>query len=187
MVSTRFFPAFLLVGTLASLGAANPQASGLPQTAPQPPATPAVHRAPYSPFKEIHVDESCRLLPRPAQPAYSKKKPRLRTDPVICHLEAIAKSQHMEERIVGNEMLRNNVSITEQTYVLQNITEETAIFAVEQPVPQGWVVDSDPQPTEMDGPTAVFRVYAQPGEIVRLHVGMRRTKPLRSKPVKFSP
>jgi hypothetical protein len=44
-------------------------------------------------------------------------------------------------------------------------------------------VDSDPQPAEMEGSTAVFRVYAEPGEIVRLHVGVRRTTELKPKTI----
>jgi hypothetical protein len=93
----------------------------------------------------------------------------------------------MEEAIAGNAMQRNWVSITEQEYLLQNVTTAPVAFVVEQFVPQGWRVDSDPQPTQIVGPTALFRVYAQPGEIVRLHVGLRHTKPLRTKLIKASP
>lgn len=53
-------------------------------------------------------------------------------------------------------------------YLLQNVTAEPVIFVVEQLVSEGWQVDSDPQPTEMVGATALFRVHAQPGETVRL-------------------
>jgi hypothetical protein len=58
------------------------------------------------------------------------------------------------------------------------VTTDPNTFVAEQFVPQGWVVDSDPQPTEIAGTTASFRVYAQPGEIVRLHLGLRLTSPL---------
>ncbi len=127
----------------------------------------------------IYVDRRCALLPDPA--STGKKKPRL--DPVICHLETINHSSHREETQVGNELERRNVDIEEQEYVLQNVTTKQIVFVVEQPVAKGWTVDSDPQPTEMQGTTAIFRVYAQPGEIVRLHVGVRRTKTLSPQPV----
>jgi hypothetical protein len=106
---------------------------------------------------------------------------------MICHLESVLTSEHTEETIVGNELRRSNVRVTEQTYVLQNVTTDPAIFVVEEPVPAGWHVDSDPQPTETNGLTAVFRVHAQPGEIVHLHVGLRHTKPLPTKLIKASP
>jgi hypothetical protein len=56
---------------------------------------------------------------------------------------------------------------------------------VERPVPKGWTVDSDPQPNRYDGDNAVFPVHAAAGEIVRLHVGIRRTTAL--KPRTISP
>ena len=42
-------------------------------------------------------------------------------------------------------------------------------------VPENWMVDSDPQPFGIDGSTALFRLSAEPGQRVRLHVGMRRS------------
>ena len=67
--------------------------------------------------------------------------------------------------------------------MLQNITMKPAIFAVLVEVPKGWSVDSDPQPTEIEGDVAIFRVHAEVGETVRLHVGVRRTKDLKPKPL----
>jgi hypothetical protein len=187
MLEKQFIPALLLLGTAASLGAAGFPAPGSQQPASQPAPVPPVHRIAYSPFPEIRVDESCHLLPDPLHPVIGKKKPRLYTDPVICHLESMASSGHREETIVGNELHRSDVRITEQTYVLQNVTEQPAVFVVEQAVPQGWAVDSDPQPVKTIGSTAVFRADAQPGEIVYLHVGLRHTKPLPTKILKKSP
>jgi hypothetical protein len=46
-------------------------------------------------------------------------------------------------------------------------------FVVNQPLPKGWRIDSDPQPIDLQGSTATFRVIAEPGQIVRLHVGER--------------
>jgi hypothetical protein len=187
MFATRLFPAFLFLGIAAFAGTAGAQSPGAGQTAAEPTAKPVAARAPYSPFKDIHVDQDCHILPDPAHRDATRKRPRLRKDPVICHLESVLSSNHMEETIAGNEVRRSYVSIAEQEYVLQNVTTGPAIFVVEESVPQGWVVDSDPQPAEMNGATAVFRVQAQPGEIVRLHVGLRHAKPLRVKIIKTSP
>jgi len=187
LLETRSLPAFLLLGTVASLGVPASLAAGAQQPASQPTSAPVVHRIAYSPFPEIRVDDSCHLLPDPAHPVIAKKKPRLHTDPVICHLESVLSSGHREETIIGNELHRSDVSITEQTYVLQNVTTEPAVFVVQQSVPEGWAVDSDPQPVETVGSTAVFRANAQPGEIVHLHVGLRHTKPLTTKILKKSP
>lgn len=187
MFETRILPAILFVSLAAFASASAPQSPGAEPSAAQPAAKPVAARAPYSPFKDIHVDQECRLLPAPAYRDAGGKRPRLRRDPVICHLESVANSEHREETIVGNELRRSDVSVTEQTYVLQNVTTGPAMFVVEEAVPQGWVVDSDPRPAETTASTAVFRVQAQPGEIVRLHVGLRHTKPLRAKILKTSP
>jgi hypothetical protein len=129
----------------------------------------------------IYVDERCALLPDPAAAPKDKLKPRW--DPAICHLETINHSEHREEAEVGAEMLRRKVEVSEQEYVLQNVTMKPVAFVVKQPVPKGWRVDSDPQPAAMEGTTAVFRVYAEPGEIVRLHVGVRKTTQLKPKTI----
>jgi hypothetical protein len=55
------------------------------------------------------------------------------------------------------------------------------VFVVLEEVPKGWRVDSDPQPTEMQGDIAIFHVDAEPGKIVRLHVGVRKTTDLKPK------
>jgi hypothetical protein len=149
-----------------------------PKPALQSKVKPVIARLPDSALKEIHVDELCRLLPYDTRQDAGEKQSLLRSDPLTCHLEDILASGHIEETVTGNQLRRNWVNVVEQTYVLQNMTIEPKTFVAEQFVPQGWVVDSDPQPTEIAGTTASFRVYAQPGEIVRLHVGLRLTSPL---------
>ena len=185
MLENGIIPAFLLVGALASF-AGTPSALVSQQPSPPPSSAPLPARHAYSPFKEIHVDQSCRLLPDPLHPIIGKKKPHPLSDPVICHLETVLHSEHMEETIVGDELRRNLVKINEQEYVVQNITAEHVVFVVHQFVPQGWNVDSDPQPVEVEGQTAIFRVHADAGQIVRLHVGLRHASPLRSKLIKAS-
>jgi len=180
MTAMKILPALFLLGVAASFGATGPPAQSA-QPASQTVSKTAAARVPYSVFNEIHVDDRCRLLPNPALRSAGGKKPHLRKDPVICHLESLLTSGHMEESMVGNEVHRSWVSIREQEYVLQNIAPVSKQFIVEQFVPNGWVVDSDPQPGEMAGATAIFRVQAEPGQVVRLHVGIRRTKALRPK------
>jgi hypothetical protein len=168
---------------LTAMGAALSLACVASQQPPHQNAALAPHRRPYSPYKEFHVDQKCRLLPDPLVPAPERKKPHLHYDPVICHLETVAHSEHMEETVVGNELQRSWITIREQEYVVQNIATDQAIFVVHQFVPAGWLVDSDPQPSEVDLRDAIFRVYAQPGQIVRLHVGLRHVSPLKTKQI----
>jgi hypothetical protein len=148
-----------------------------PQTKPPRPEYPIV--------RQIRVDQECRLLLAPAGPDAGAKKAKLVRDPVVCHLESVLSSQHMEESIVGDELHRSRVTIEEQEFVLQNISGDPAIFTVEQPLAEGWTIDSDPRPEEIvrlgEQQTALFRVHAEPGQIVRLHVGRRHVKPLKPK------
>jgi hypothetical protein len=139
-------------------------------------------REQYFAFNEIHVDQDCRILPDPAHvPPGKKAKPY--ADSAVCHLDHIFESQHLEERISGNELLRSKVEIHEREFVLQDISEDPVTFVVEQRVPANWAVDSDPQPKQMIGQTALFPVIVQPGEIVRLHVGMRHETALHPRPI----
>jgi len=146
------------------------------------PAYPIVH--------EIQVDEDCRVMPDPAHPVTDGKKQKPRRDALVCQIDSVHNSAHVEEMIVGNERRRNRVDVDEKEFVLQNITQDRVIFVVEQPVGNGWMVDSDPQPVEMraanSGSVAVFRVYAEPGEIVHLHVGARRTTAMKTKIIRTS-
>lgn len=132
--------------------------------------------------REIHVDGNCRIVPDAAHPL-PHQKPHPFRDSTICHLEATNNSEHMEERISGNQLQRAWVRISEQTFVLQNITNDHIVFVVEVTMPNGWTVDSDPQPNRYDGNVAVFPVHAQPGEIVQLHVGMRHASPLKPRTI----
>jgi hypothetical protein len=121
------------------------------------------------------VDQSCRILPD-SDPAVLGDHNDPFRDPVVCHLESVLASRHIEERISSGD--RSLVRIREHEFILQNVTDSPAVFVVRQAVPEGWSVDSDPQPTTVDGGTAVFRVDAEPGQIVRLHVGLRNAIPL---------
>jgi hypothetical protein len=122
----------------------------------------------------IVVDQSCLIQPE-SDPAVLGDHEDAFSDDAICHLESVLSSHHAEEKITDGETSRFFVRIAEQEYVLLNPTDEPAVFIVRQDVPENWTVDSDPQPSSMDGSTAVFRVNAEPGQRVRLHVGVRRS------------
>jgi len=123
----------------------------------------------------IVVDQSCRILPD-SDPAVLGDHNDAFRDPVVCHLESVLASRHVEERISSGD--RSLVRIREHEFILQNVTDSPAVFVVRQAVPEGWSVDSDPQPTATEDSTAVFRVFAEPGQIVRLHVGLRNAIPM---------
>jgi hypothetical protein len=125
---------------------------------------------------KIYVNEDCEVFPGFTLSSAGKKKPKGEWAPGICHLESVNDSQHREETSLSGKAGHNEVEVHEQEYVLQNITLKPQIFAVLQQVPQGWSVDSDPQPVKMDGDVAIFEVHADAGETVRLHVGMRHTR-----------
>lgn len=168
----------LLAGFFA-LATASLPATSQPQT-PQRPAydgsgAPDVVR-------QIRVDQTCRILPDMAHP-FPGKKIRPFRDATICSIEGPHASEHGEERIDGSQLLRYDVRVTEQTFVLQNISEDHVVFVVQYPVPEGWTVDSDPQPNRYEGGMAIFPVHAGPGEVVRLHVGMRRTRTLKPRTI----
>ena len=124
-------------------------------------------------LKEIHVDQKCQILE-----IHGDRIRNPQTDPAVCHFDYVNTSRHLEESVKDGTTRNNVVTISEQEYLLHNVTAEPVIFVVEELVPEGWQVDSDPQPTKMVGSTALFRVNAQPGEIVRLHVGERQARPI---------
>jgi hypothetical protein len=172
-IKALLVPAFALGCVLAPCGAVAQQASDT--------ARPSYDGSdsPNAP-KRIYIDQDCRIEPDPAHPLPGKKL-RPFSDSNICHLESVAQSNHIEERIAGDELYRSRIYIAEQEYVLQNITDGQVMFIVQHAVSPDWTVDSDPLPLSTEGNIAVFPVYADPGQIVRLHVGLRHTQPLKTK------
>jgi hypothetical protein len=151
-----------------------------------PPPAAAPQRPQYYSFNEIHVDQDCRILPDPAHvPPGKKAKPY--SDGAICRLESVLESEHVEERIVGTQLLRTKVEIHEHEFVLQDISPDPVTFVVQQEVPKTWAIDSDPQPKQVIGQTAFFPVIVQPGQVVRLHVGLRHESPMRAKAIAARP
>ncbi len=149
---------------------------------------PPTNRVPYDGAdalngpKPIHIDENCRILPS-SESNPLKKKTHPYNDSAICSLESMFESKHWEEKVAGNELQRWFVRVKEQTFVLQDISDDPVMYLVQYDVPQNWFVDSDPQPWQIVGQTAYFRVYVKPGETVRLHVGVRRMWPQKPRPI----
>lgn len=161
------FPVFMFLGALPSPG-------GLQSAASQKvPARPAYQRQSGTAMREIRVDKRCRILLQELSGYEEKSKGT--TDDIVCHLESQHTSNHIEQSIVEGVPTRSSVTIEEQEYVLQDVTDEPVAFVVEHTVKPDWTVDSDPQPTRIVGNIAEFRVLAEPGQIVRLHVGLRHT------------
>lgn len=130
----------------------------------------------------IHVDENCRILPTAGDQSLRKKDHPYR-DSAICTIESPGDSTFWEEKIAGNQLWRTLVRVTEHEFALRDIAEEPVIFIVAQKIPKDWAIDSDPQPVDLVGRTAYFRVYVRPGEVIRLHVGMRREWPQKPRPL----
>jgi hypothetical protein len=77
---------------------------------------------------------------------------------------------------VNKGILRETrAEVSEIEYLVRNAAPDARTVIVEQPVRQGWKLDSDPQPAETTPNAYRFRVATAPGETVRLHVGQRRT------------
>jgi hypothetical protein len=159
MIGVKVLPTFLLAVAATFLAAP----AGLSQD-PEP-------RLP------IIVDKSCLIRPESDPSVLGDHNDAFRDD-AICHLESVLSSHHIEEKISDGERSRFFVRVDEQEYVLQNPTDKPALFTVRHDVPENWTVDSYPPPSSMDGSTAVFQVNAEPGQRVRLHVGMHRSYPI---------
>jgi hypothetical protein len=129
----------------------------------------------------IHVDQSCRILPQQGSPFTKKTRPY--HDDAMCSVESPAESTHWEERIGNDQLQRWFVRVKEQTLVFQDVADQPVMYIVQYAVPKDWFVDSDPQPWQMAGQTAYFRVYVKPGQTISLHVGVRREWPQKPKPI----
>jgi hypothetical protein len=157
----------LLTGVIAAQQASRPA---------RPAYDPNTHSVTGVPPRDIHIDQHCRILPDEEYAYAGKKKLRPVQDRTVCHLGSVLESSHQEKRVSGGQVESSTVRISEQEYVLQNVTPEPVVFVVEQVVPRDWQVDSDPRPEVMEGSTAIFKVHAEPGQMVRLHVGIRHAR-----------
>jgi hypothetical protein len=160
------------VAALLGMGIAfvfgRPSASSQSSASNQPPAA----------LKEIHVERSCKILQEESSALSDRTEAELQNDHAICHLESVLTSHHIEESLRDGVMLRIKVKVAEQEYLLQNVTAEPVTFVVEHALPDDWKIDSDPSPVKVVDNKAFFRVNAEPGQIVRLHVGEHHANPI---------
>ena len=125
----------------------------------------------------IIVDKSC-MIHLESDPLVLGDHLEAFRDEAICHLESVLSSHHVEEKITNGQRSHFFVRVAEQEYVVQNPTNQPVVFTIRHDVPKNWIVDSDPLPSSIEDSTAVFRVNAEPGQRVRLHVGMHRSSPI---------
>lgn len=77
---------------------------------------------------------------------------------------------------IKNGMLtESSTDVAEVEYLVHNAAPDPRLVIVEQPVRQGWTLDSDPKPAETTPTVYRFRVATKPQETVHLHVGERHT------------
>jgi hypothetical protein len=165
-LSSTVFP----LGLAVSIALTGCHSAGARQAAPQVASStaPVITNAT---LKEIHVDQKCHILQDEIDGVTGSSVSDRSKDLAVCHLESVLTSDREQETLKNGVSQREVVKISEQEYLLQNVTPDPVIFVVEHSVPDGWHVDSDPQPVKMIGSIALFRVSAEPGQIVRLHVG----------------
>jgi hypothetical protein len=126
------------------------------------------------PPDEIRVDEKCRILSKDRpNPSGKFNKPEYRSDPAICALKDEHNTEHWEQSVYDGVVNRTKVHIREHSYILHNPTNQTIAFVLDLSLPDGWVIDSTPQPTSVADHMATFRVYARPFETINLHIGAR--------------
>ncbi len=111
----------------------------------------------------IHPDEK-RLLSYAADQAVRVTTVRLHNTRRVKHLT-----------IAKGVLTETSIDVAELTYDVHNAAPDPRTVIIEQPVRQGWTLDSDPKPTETTPTTYRFRVGANAGETVHLHIGERHT------------
>jgi hypothetical protein len=134
---------------------------------------------------EVHVNQDCLILRDNLDGVQGISVPGGQTlpsgeevDPVVCHLESKLTSNHVQSTLVNGTIQRSVVVVQQQQYLLQNPFAQPVVFVVEHSVPDGWTVDSVPQPTAMEGKIATFKLVVQPGQTERLQVAEQHLIPL---------
>lgn len=120
---------------------------------------------------EFHVDGGCRIHDTIA--GAQGIQPHSYRDRGICAVDTEHFSSRPETDIVNSQRKRVSVAIREHTFTFHNPTQEPTTFVLDQTVPRGWQVDSDPAPSKVSGTVATFLLSVDPGQTVSLHVGER--------------
>ena len=186
-------PQTTILAALLILSSAALQQPTTPPPTPTGPPRPEYHTSdPVTPHfdpKEVHVDKDCRILPNPSE-NHTNEKATPFQDPAICHVENARTSHHDEQKTENGMIQPSTVTVSEQDFLLHNGTTEIQSFVLEQAVPREWQVDPDHPATQVvptrAGSIAVYRVHANPGQTLRLHVALRHIQWKKPKPAPTS-
>ncbi len=77
--------------------------------------------------------------------------------------------------IAKGVLTETSSEVAEVEYLVHNAAPDARTVIVEQPIRQGWTLDSDQKPAETTPTAYRFRIVTKPQETVRLHVGERHT------------
>ena len=187
MMTMRGLRAALVgLGLMGAVGLAGCEHAG-GAGAGQPASAMAPGEGAVAQVREIHVNQDCVILEDQVDGVRGMSVPGAaaagsagggQMNAGVCHLESQLTSNSVKGAVVNGAVQRSVVVVKEQKYLLRDEFQEPVVFVVEQAVPEGWTVSSDPQPNEVEGRVALFRVAAQPGQVVSLHVGEQHTIPL---------
>jgi len=146
-------------------------------------------------FQEIHVNQDCLILQDQVDgvvgvsvpegkpvgggaPGAGGERSVAQLDLTVCHLDSQLTANRVKAESVNGSVQRSVVVVKEKDYLMKNQFERPVVFVVEQPVPTGWQIASEPGPDKMLGNVALFKAVALPGQMVRLHAGQQHTIPL---------
>jgi hypothetical protein len=129
-------------------------------------------------IREIHVGQDCALWLDESDALSGAIDMNHLDKFATCRLEGIHTSHHTVGASIAGVTQHSDVTIAEQEYLLQNLSSAAVRFVIEHPLPEDWTIDSDPQPVKIADNKAYFLVQAEPGQIVRLHVGERHVEPI---------
>lgn len=179
-------PAHTLLAALLLISAAVPQQ---PSTSPRPEYHKSDPVTSHLDPKEVHVDKDCRILPNPSE-NHTNEKATPFVDAAICHIENPRTSTHEDQKTENGMLQRSTVTVNEQDFLFHNGSTEIQSFILEDQIPREWQVDPDHPATQIvaskAGPIALYRVHANPGQTLRLHVALRHIVWKKPKPAPAS-
>jgi hypothetical protein len=77
--------------------------------------------------------------------------------------------------IAKGVLTETSTEIAEVEYLVHNAAPDPRTVIVEQPIRQGWTLDSDPKPAETTPTAYRFRVFVPPAKSEHLHIAERHT------------
>lgn len=143
-------------------------------------------------FQEIHVNQDCLILQDQVDGVVGVSVPGAlpvgggangaggqrsvaQLDLGVCHLDSQVTANRVKGELVNGAVQRSVVVMKEKDYLMKNQFERPVVFVVEQPVPAGWEIATEPGPDKMVGNVALYKAVALPGQMVRLHAGEQHT------------